>query len=89
MTNYVRLTNGSTTRLINVNNAVGIQEALDDGFVIQLDEDDMPSIMTSEELMAKTHTEQIPAMELIRMKAAEKNAQAMRKQESLAAYTSR
>lgn len=48
---YVKFTNGSTTRLINMNNEVAQREAEDDGFYMIIGADGIPEHVESSELV--------------------------------------
>lgn len=48
---YVKFTNGSTTRLINMNNEVAQREAEEDGFYMVIGADGVPEHMDSSELL--------------------------------------
>lgn len=48
---YVKFTNGSTTRLINMNNEVAQREAEDDGFYMIIGVDGIPEHVESSELV--------------------------------------
>lgn len=51
---YIKFTNGSTTRLINMNNEVTQHEAEDDGFHMIIGEDGIPEHIESSELINNT-----------------------------------
>ncbi len=48
---YIKFTNGSTTRLLNMNNEVAQREAEDDGFYMVMGEDGIPAHIESSELL--------------------------------------
>lgn len=48
---YIKFTNGSTTRLINMNNEVAQREAEEDGFRMVIGADGVPEHMDSSDLL--------------------------------------
>lgn len=73
MVEYVKVTNGSTARLINAHNDVLLNEALDDGFYIELDENHLPVIVKSTDLNKSDKEDKMSVLDKLKAKAAQKN----------------
>lgn len=62
---YIKFSNGSTTMLINMNDEVKQNDAIESGFYMVQDEDGSPAIVESEELLkgkSKTRAEMIDSI---------------------------
>lgn len=57
MITYIKLTNGSTTMLINMYDEARQKELLSDGFYYDLDKDGLPKTIDSASLIAGRNTE--------------------------------
>lgn len=49
---YIKFSNGSVTQLINMNNEVAQNEAVENGFYMVLDDNGIPEVVESETLIA-------------------------------------
>lgn len=73
---YIKFTNGSTTMLIDVNDEIKQNDAIESGFYMVTDEDGSPAVVTSEELMkgkSKSQAELINAVQEKLSKKSETN----------------
>lgn len=70
---YVKFSNGSTTRLINMNNEVAQREAVDDGFYMVMGDDGIPAHIESSELINGTRQDRDVRLLALASKLASKN----------------
>ena len=49
---YIKFSNGSVTQLVNMNNEVAQNEAIENGFYMVMDDNGVPEVVGSETLLA-------------------------------------
>ena len=62
---YIKFSNGSTTQLINMNNEVAQNEAIDNGFFMLVGEDGVPEVVESDTLIKNKNRDRAAMLEAI------------------------
>lgn len=70
---YIKFTNGAVTKLINMNDEVSQNEAIENGFYMLTDENDTPEVVESAELVAGKNLERAAMLNAIAEKLAAKS----------------
>lgn len=70
---YIKFTNGAVTRLINANNEVAQNDALENGFYMLTDSDGVPEAVDSQELIAGRDQNKAQMLAAIREKLEKKS----------------
>ena len=70
---YIKFTNGAVTKLINMNDEVSQNEAIENGFYMLTDENGTPEIIESAELVAGKNLERAAMLNAIAEKLANKS----------------
>lgn len=70
---YIKFTNGAVTKLINMNDEVSQNEAIENGFYMLTDEAGTPEVIESAELVAGKNLERAAMLNAIAEKLANKS----------------
>lgn len=70
---YIKFTNGAVTKLINMNDEVSQNEAIENGFYMLTDEAGTPEVVESAELVAGKNLERAAMLNAIAEKLATKS----------------
>lgn len=70
---YIKFTNGAVTKLINMNDEVSQNEAIENGFYMLTDEAGTPEVVESAELVAGKNLERAAMLSAIAEKLAAKS----------------
>lgn len=70
---YIKFSNGATTQLINMNNEVAQNEAIDNGFFMLVDENGVPEVVESETLVKNKSKDRAAMLEAIADKLGNKS----------------
>lgn len=70
---YIKFTNGAVTKLINMNDEVSQNEAIENGFYMLTDEAGTPEVVESAELVAGKNLERAAMLNAIAEKLAAKS----------------
>lgn len=70
---YIKFTNGAVTKLINMNDEVSQNEAIENGFYMLTDEAGTPEVIESSELIAGKNLERAAMLNAIAEKLAAKS----------------
>lgn len=70
---YIKFTNGAVTKLINMNDEVSQNEAIENGFYMLTDENGTPEVIESEELVAGKNLDRAVMLNAIAEKLANKS----------------
>ena len=70
---YIKFTNGAVTKLINMNDEVSQNEAIENGFYMLTDENGTPEVIESAELVAGKNLERAAMLNAIAEKLANKS----------------
>ena len=70
---YIKFSNGSVTQLVNMNNEVAQNEAVENGFYTLTDENGVPEIVESETLLANRNEDRAAMLAAIADKLASRS----------------
>ena len=70
---YIKFSNGSVTQLVNMNNEVAQNEAVENGFYMLTDENGVPEIVESETLLANRNEDRAAMLAAIADKLASRS----------------
>lgn len=70
---YIKFTNGAVTKLINMNDEVSQNEAIENGFYMLTDENGTPEVVESAELVAGKNLDRAVMLNAIAEKLANKS----------------
>lgn len=70
---YIKFSNGSVTQLVNMNNEVAQNEAVENGFYMLKDENGVPEIVESETLLANRNEDRAAMLAAIADKLASRS----------------
>ena len=70
---YIKFSNGSVTQLVNMNNEVAQNEAVENGFYMLMDENGVPEIVESETLLANRNEDRAAMLAAIADKLASRS----------------
>ena len=70
---YIKFSNGSVTQLVNMNNEVAQNEAIENGFYMVMDDKGVPEIVESETLLANRNEDRAAMLAAIADKLANKS----------------
>lgn len=70
---YIKFTNGAVTKLINMNNEVAQNDAMENGFYMIVDDNGIPEVVESHELVRDANVERAVMLQRIADKLANKN----------------
>ena len=70
---YIKFSNGSVTQLVNMNNEVAQNEAVENGFYMLTDENGVPEIVESETLLANGNEDRAAMLAAIADKLANRS----------------
>lgn len=70
---YIKFSNGSVTQLVNMNNEVAQNEAVENGFYMLMDENGVPEIVESETLLANRNEDRAAMLAAIADKLANRS----------------
>ena len=70
---YIKFSNGSVTQLVNMNNEVAQNEAIENGFYMVMDDNGVPEVVESETLLANRNEDRAAMLAAIADKLANKS----------------
>lgn len=70
---YIKFSNGSVTQLVNMNNEVAQNDAIENGFYMLMDDNGVPEIVESETLLANRNEDRAVMLAAIADKLANKS----------------
>lgn len=70
---YIKFSNGSVTQLVNMNNEVAQNEAIENGFYMVMDNNGVPEVVESETLIANRNEDRAAMLAAIADKLANKS----------------
>ena len=70
---YIKFSNGSVTQLVNMNNEVAQNEAIENGFYMVMDDNGVPEVVESETLLANRNEDRAAMLAAIVDKLANKS----------------
>ena len=70
---YIKFSNGSVTQLVNMNNEVAQNEAIENGFYMVMDDNGVPEVVESETLLANRNEDRAAMLAVIADKLANKS----------------
>lgn len=70
---YIKFSNGSVTQLVNMNNEVAQNEAVENGFYMLTDDNGVPEIVESETLLANRNEDRAAMLAAIADKLASRS----------------
>ena len=70
---YIKFSNGSVTQLVNMNNEVAQNEAIENGFYMVMDDNGVPEVVESETLLANRNEDRAAMLAAIADKRANKS----------------
>ena len=70
---YIKFSNGSVTQLVNMNNEVAQNEAIENGFYMVMDDNGVPEVVESETLIANRNEDRAAMLAAIADKLANKS----------------
>lgn len=76
---YIKFTNGSVTKLIDVNNEIAQNDALENGFYMLIDKNGTPEVVESDDLVKNRNVERAAMLQKIADKLEHKNRENLTK----------
>ena len=70
---YIKFSNGSVNQLVNMNNEVAQNEAIENGFYMVMDDNGVPEVVESETLLANRNEDRAAMLAAIANKLANKS----------------
>lgn len=70
---YIKFSNGSVTQLVNMNNEVAQNEAIENGFYMVMDDNGVPEVVESETLLVNRNEDRAAMLAAIADKLANKS----------------
>lgn len=70
---YIKFSNGSVTQLVNMNNEVAQNEAIENGFYMVMDDNGVPEVVESETLLTNRNEDRAAMLAAIADKLANKS----------------
>ena len=70
---YIKFSNGSVTQLVNMNNEVAQNEAIENGFYMVMDDNGIPEVIESETLLTNRNEDRAAMLAAIADKLANKS----------------